>query len=54
MARSPLDVKWVYKIKVNSQGKVDRHKVSYVVEGYKQKNGVDYVVHLYSCYLFFL
>ncbi|KAL0402494.1 UNVERIFIED_CONTAM: Copia protein [Sesamum latifolium] len=37
-----IGVKWVYKIKRNAKGEVERHKMRLVANGYKQKHGVDY------------
>ncbi|KAK8918644.1 hypothetical protein KSP39_PZI022152 [Platanthera zijinensis] len=38
----PLGVKWVYKVKKNKDGDVEKHKARLVVKGYKQVQGVDY------------
>ncbi|KAK8938725.1 hypothetical protein KSP39_PZI011095 [Platanthera zijinensis] len=38
----PLGVKWVYKIKKNKDGAVEKHKARLVVKGYRQVQGVDY------------
>ena len=37
-----IDVKWVYKTKLTSKGKVDKHKARLVVKDYKHKYGVDF------------
>jgi hypothetical protein len=35
-------VKWVFKVKVNSQGEVTRHKARLVAKGFLQKEGIDF------------
>ncbi|KAA0057473.1 retrovirus-related Pol polyprotein from transposon TNT 1-94 [Cucumis melo var. makuwa] len=37
-----IDVKWVYKTKLNEKGNVDKYKAHLVAKGYKQEFGVDY------------
>ncbi|KAL0432365.1 UNVERIFIED_CONTAM: Retrovirus-related Pol polyprotein from transposon TNT 1-94 [Sesamum latifolium] len=36
-----IDVKWVYKTKLNEKGEVDKYKARLVAKGYKQEFGVD-------------
>ncbi len=40
--RKVIDSKWVYKVKVNTDGTVDKFKARLVAKGYEQKAGVDY------------
>jgi hypothetical protein len=40
--KKTIDVKWVYKLKVNSKGDVTRHKARLVARGFLQKEGIDY------------
>lgn len=37
-----IGVKWVYKTKLNPQGKVEKYKARLVAKGYKQQLGIDY------------
>nr|GEV52305.1 hypothetical protein [Tanacetum cinerariifolium] len=37
-----IGVKWVFKTKLDKDGKIDKHKARLVVKGYAQKQGLDY------------
>ena len=38
----PIGVKWVFKIKLNENGEVDKYNARLMAKGYAQQYGVDY------------
>ena len=42
VGRQLIGVKWVFKKKMNAQGKIEQYKVRLVAKEYKQKTGIDY------------
>ena len=38
----PIGCRWVYKVKYNTDGSVNRYKARLVAKGYAQKHDVDY------------
>lgn len=40
--RKPLPCKWIYKVKMNPDGTIERYKARLVVKGFSQKPGTDY------------
>jgi len=41
--KRPIRCKWVFRIKYNSDGKIERHKVTLVVKGYTQLEEIDFM-----------
>ncbi|XP_071694856.1 uncharacterized mitochondrial protein AtMg00820-like [Rutidosis leptorrhynchoides] len=42
MVRKPVGCKWVYKIKYESNGEIERYKAKIDAKGYSQREGIDY------------
>jgi hypothetical protein len=40
--QKPIGVKWVFKVKKNAKGEIERYKVRLVVKGYSQQPNIDY------------
>jgi hypothetical protein len=40
--RNPIGNKWVFKKKLNAEGKVEKYKARLVAKGYSQVEGIDF------------
>ena len=40
--RKAVSCKWVFRVKYDKHGKIDRYKARLVAKGYSQKYGIDY------------
>ena len=40
--KKPISRRWVYKIKTNADGSIDKYKARLVIKGFSQKKGIDY------------
>ena len=41
--KSPIGCKWVYKVKFNPDGSVERYKARLVAKDYTQREGLDFL-----------
>ena len=49
VGRKPIGNKWVFKKKINVEGKVEKYKARLVAKGYSQVPGIDFGDFFFSC-----
>ena len=50
--RNPIGSKWVFKNKLNAEGKVEKYKARLVAKGYSQVEGIDFgEIFIYPLFL---
>jgi len=42
IGRNPIGNKWVFKKKLNAEGKVEKYKAQLIAKGYSQVEGIDF------------
>ena len=40
--KHPIDVRWVFKLKLKPDGSIAKHKAKLIAKGFLQKQGIDY------------
>ena len=49
MEREVVSLKWIYKIKLNQEGDIQKDKARLVARGFTQKSGIDFYETLSIC-----